>query len=193
MVIPATDVATSHQRCQEQIAMTAVLCCAGTHGDAFHTLRDAAAMLVSAGHVVHWQHGATPRIEGALNCQYLPHNELARAMREADVVITGASPGLAFQAVRAGARLVCLPRRRHFNEHVDDHQVRFAKWLAEEGYAVVVYSADEALEAVHDMGGAAIDSAYSTQAREELLRREHQFAADVLRTARAVVGRRQHA
>jgi UDP-N-acetylglucosamine transferase subunit ALG13 len=47
-------------------------------------------------------------------------------MAESDVVITHAGIGSAVSALRAGKRPVLVPRRKHFKEHIDDHQACIA-------------------------------------------------------------------
>jgi UDP-N-acetylglucosamine transferase subunit ALG13 len=69
----------------------------------------------------------------------LPADELEQLIRRADVVIGHAGPGI-LAAARAARRVpVVVPREKRFGEHVDDHQVRYARRLATEpGYEVVL-------------------------------------------------------
>jgi UDP-N-acetylglucosamine transferase subunit ALG13 len=59
----------------------------------------------------------------------VPIDEMRRAMREADVVVSHAGVGSALAAMQAGRRAVYVPRRRVHGEHVDDHQVAMAREL----------------------------------------------------------------
>ncbi|MFD2767783.1 glycosyltransferase [Micromonospora eburnea] len=81
-----------------------------------------------------WQVGSTriPRMPAGARAQ-VPYAELHQAMREADVVVTHAGVGCALAALRAGRRAVCVPRRRRYAEHVDDHQVGLARQLDRRG------------------------------------------------------------
>jgi len=66
---------------------------------------------------------------------YFSHEEIAKWNAWADLVISHASPGAVFDALRAGAQPLVVPRRRFRGEHVNDHQVEFAKRLVELGLA----------------------------------------------------------
>ncbi|WP_211241732.1 glycosyltransferase [Patulibacter minatonensis] len=86
-----------------------------------------------------WQSGSTGvgglGIEG---CESMPEDELAAAMREADVVVSHAGVGSALTALEAGRLPVLVPRLVRFGEHVDDHQNQIATELESRGLAVNV-------------------------------------------------------
>lgn len=63
----------------------------------------------------------------------VPPAELQAAMREADVVIAHAGVGATLDALRAGHRALCVPRRRAHGEQVDDHQLELAGELDRRG------------------------------------------------------------
>jgi UDP-N-acetylglucosamine transferase subunit ALG13 len=95
------------------------------------------------------QTGETPPIEG-LDCRaYLTPDELDAAMDRAIAVVCHGGPGTILQARHAGHLPVVVPRRSALGEHVDDHQVRFARWMADRGQ-VVVAEDEAALHAVLD-------------------------------------------
>jgi len=77
-----------------------------------------------------WQVGATrvARMPAGARVS-VPIDEMRRAMREADVVVSHAGVGSALAAMQAGRRAVYVPRRRLHGEHVDDHQVAMAREL----------------------------------------------------------------
>ena len=81
-----------------------------------------------------WQVGATriPRMPAGARVS-VPVEEMRRAMREADVVVSHAGVGSALAAMQAGRRAVYVPRRRVHGEHVDDHQVAMARELQRRG------------------------------------------------------------
>jgi UDP-N-acetylglucosamine transferase subunit ALG13 len=65
------------------------------------------------------------------------------AVSEAEVLILHAGAGSVIHALGAGKAPVVMARRAAFGEHVDDHQVEFARELALTGRVVVVeHSAD---------------------------------------------------
>jgi UDP-N-acetylglucosamine--N-acetylmuramyl-(pentapeptide) pyrophosphoryl-undecaprenol N-acetylglucosamine transferase len=77
-----------------------------------------------------WQVGSTV-IDGmpADARRQVPVDEMRRAMREADVVVSHAGVGSALAAMQAGRRALYVPRRRAHGEHIDDHQVAMAREL----------------------------------------------------------------
>jgi UDP-N-acetylglucosamine--N-acetylmuramyl-(pentapeptide) pyrophosphoryl-undecaprenol N-acetylglucosamine transferase len=90
--------------------------------------------IMPAGADVLWQLGDTrvePMPPGAR--REVPPAELQAAMREADVVVAHAGVGATLDALRAGHRPLCVPRRRSRGEQVDDHQVDLAQELDRRG------------------------------------------------------------
>lgn len=63
----------------------------------------------------------------------LASSELLALFDRADAVVCGAGPGTVVDALRAGVQPVVVPRRSDLGEHVDDHQVAFARVLGERG------------------------------------------------------------
>jgi UDP-N-acetylglucosamine transferase subunit ALG13 len=69
--------------------------------------------------------------ERAACFDYLPFSDMLARMQDARVVITHAGVGSVIAALTARKRPVVVPRRRCFGEAVDDHQVEFARRLAD--------------------------------------------------------------
>jgi len=85
------------------------------------------------------QHGASDvRPEGVTCIGFLPFDELVELVRRARVVVTHAGVGSIMVALSQGKRPIVVPRLSRFGEAVDDHQVPFARRLAERGLVVVV-------------------------------------------------------
>lgn len=61
----------------------------------------------------------------------LPYDALQDALRAARRVITHGGPATIMQAFAVGKVPVVVPRQSAFGEHVDDHQVRFARRVAD--------------------------------------------------------------
>lgn len=86
-----------------------------------------------------WQAGpVVVRRTDALRTDYLPHEELQSAMKFADAVVAHAGIGSALSALESGRIPVLVPRRKHFGEHVDDHQCQIASELDRRGLAIAV-------------------------------------------------------
>jgi UDP-N-acetylglucosamine transferase subunit ALG13 len=64
---------------------------------------------------------------------YLSYEEVRRAMAEAVAVVTHGGPGSVMSCRWSGKVPVVVPRRHDLGEHVDDHQVVFARRMALQG------------------------------------------------------------
>jgi len=117
-----------------------VLVTVGTHEQPFRRLLDAAADATARRPHDEWvvQFGVgswcTTR-PGVRSSRYLDADAMHRALQWADVVVGGSGPGTVFGALHAGAWPLVLGRSPAAGEHVDDHQVRFARTLGRIGYA----------------------------------------------------------
>jgi UDP-N-acetylglucosamine transferase subunit ALG13 len=69
---------------------------------------------------------------------YLAYPELLQQIRRARVVVSHAGVGSVMTVVAEGKRPVVIPRLREHGEAVDDHQVPFARRLADAGLVVLV-------------------------------------------------------
>ncbi len=80
--------------------------------------------------------------------EFLPFEEIIASIKASSVVITHGGPASIMLALAYGRVPVVVPRQRRYGEHVDDHQVVFAKKLKEVGRAVAVMEMDELLQAI---------------------------------------------
>lgn len=88
--------------------------------------------------------------------EVVPYEQLAEWAQEASVVVTHGGPGSIMLALSTGHRPIVIPRDPVFGEHVDDHQLRFAAWLATRRPITVV-------RAMADLGPAIVQSKSSTR------------------------------
>lgn len=115
-----------------------ILVSTGTNGAAFDRLLQAVpAEAIDEELVV--QRGPSALAPSNANCvDYLAYDEYLDLVRRARVVITHAGVGSVLSALMEGKRPLVMPRRARFGEAVDDHQVEFARRLAERGLVVLV-------------------------------------------------------
>lgn len=78
----------------------------------------------------------------------LPHDRLQALLDGATVVVCHGGPGIIAEARRRGLTPIVVPRRPDLHEHVDDHQVRFARWMAARGLVVCVETPERLGEAI---------------------------------------------
>lgn len=79
------------------------------------------------------QRGESSAPEHTESVAMIGYEDLVAAMAAADVVVAQGGPAAIMDARRVGHLPVVVPRRGALGEHVDDHQVRFAAWMAERG------------------------------------------------------------
>ena len=86
-----------------------------------------------AGSRVVVQHGTSPApaaAEGVEGFVSLAYSDMRRYISEAAVVVCHGGPGTIMEARRLGAEPIVVPRRHDLGEHVDNHQMHFARKLA---------------------------------------------------------------
>ncbi len=60
-----------------------------------------------------------------------PYPEMVKYVEEARIVITHGGPSSFIMPLQVGKIPIVVPRQKQFDEHVNDHQVEFAKAVAE--------------------------------------------------------------
>ena len=100
-------------------------------GYGFRRLLDRLVPLVPTDAEVLWQTGGTDVTGLGIDArERVPSEEMAAAIRDADVVVAHAGTGIALMALENGKCPILVPRRAMHGEHVDDHQLTIALELA---------------------------------------------------------------
>lgn len=66
-------------------------------------------------------------------CQWsklIPYQQMVKNVEEARIVITHGGPASFIMPLQIGKTPIVVPRQHQFNEHVNDHQVEFARNVA---------------------------------------------------------------
>lgn len=84
------------------------------------------------------QYGTSTSPAHADGHRLLGVGELGGLMQGASAIVCHGGPGTIMAARDAGVVPICVPRQRGFGEHVDDHQVRFVRRVAEDGLVTMV-------------------------------------------------------
>lgn len=83
--------------------------------------------------------------------RFLNRDEFGKITDEADIVITHGGTGAIIGAVKKGKKVIAVPRRREYGEHVDDHQLQIIEQFTELGLicpCMQINSLEAALEIV---------------------------------------------
>ena len=88
-------------------------------------------------------------------CQWsklIPYQQMIRNVADARIVITHGGPASFIMPLQIGKTPIVVPRQHQFNEHVNDHQVEFARNVAERmGNILVVEDDKQVREGVRDI------------------------------------------
>ena len=71
--------------------------------------------------------------------QMLSNDKMEQYVKEARIVITHGGPGSILLPLLNGKKPIVVPRQHKFNEHVNDHQVKFAQHLEKENTIIAIY------------------------------------------------------
>jgi UDP-N-acetylglucosamine transferase subunit ALG13 len=94
------------------------------------------------------QYGSSPAPRQAEGAAFLSHGDMQRLLADTRAVICHGGPATILEARRTGHLPIVVPRDPRLGEHVDDHQQRFARRLAEEGLIVMCESKQRLYEAL---------------------------------------------
>lgn len=157
-----------------------ILVTVGTHEQPFDRLVRAAADLVGDEPVIVQRGVSRVHPVGCEVHDWMHPADLARALREARVVVCHAGPATIFEARAAGHIPIVVPRDPAFDEHVDDHQLRFARRIT--GQARVVFDPREIAAACVGVEPGSVATTGAT-------RRTRDFAAGVEQVCRRAIAR----
>ena len=74
----------------------------------------------------------------------IPYDEMTRNVENARIVITHGGPASFIMPLQIGKTPIVVPRQKQYNEHVNDHQLEFARNVAERmGTILVVENIDK--------------------------------------------------
>lgn len=75
-----------------------------------------------------------------------PYKDMLELVRQARIVITHGGPSSFIMPLQIGKIPVVVPRKKEYNEHVNDHQVSFCRNVAERQGNIIVIEDVENLE-----------------------------------------------
>ncbi|MCD8110782.1 MAG: multidrug MFS transporter [Clostridiales bacterium] len=80
---------------------------------------------------------------------FFPYKEMISLVEKARIVITHGGPSSFVMALQVGKVPIVVPRRKEFDEHVNDHQLDFCKAVAErQGNILVVDDIEKLSETI---------------------------------------------
>lgn len=73
-----------------------------------------------------------------VHSRFFPYSEMVEYVRKARIVITHGGPSSFMMALQMGKTPIVVPRQQRFKEHVNDHQLHFARLVEEEQKTILV-------------------------------------------------------
>lgn len=70
--------------------------------------------------------------------KFLPYRDMIKYVEKADIVITHGGPSSFIMPLQVGKAPIVVPRYEKYGEHVNDHQVAFAKAVEERQKNIIV-------------------------------------------------------
>ena len=127
----------------------------GTHEQPFNRLIQEVDHLVETGVIkeeVFIQTGYS--INEPKFCQWsrlISFDQMSKFMQKADIIITHGGPATFMSAITNGKKPIVVPRQEKFGEHVNDHQVDFARNVAKRmGTIILVEDVDKLGETIEN-------------------------------------------
>jgi UDP-N-acetylglucosamine transferase subunit ALG13 len=81
---------------------------------------------------------------------FLSYAEMRSALKSAEIIIAHAGVGTLLQCLRLNKIPILFPRSASLGEHVDDHQIEFARIMEEHKKALVAYDGEQLWRIVQD-------------------------------------------
>lgn len=124
----------------------------GTHEQQFNRLVEYIDKLKSSGAIdeeVIIQTGfSTYEPKACTWSKLYPYQQMLKYVEDARIVITHGGPSSFIMPLQIGKIPIVVPRKKEFEEHVNDHQVNFCRIVAERQGNILVVEDVEKLEAV---------------------------------------------
>lgn len=82
--------------------------------------------------------------------EFIDFNEMALNIKKAEIVVSHAGVGSVILSLSLGKIPIIFPRRYDLGEHLDNHQMEFAKKIEAIQKAVVAYNGDEMIYKINN-------------------------------------------
>lgn len=95
--------------------------------------------------------------------KFMDREEFALMEGKADIVLTHGGTGAIIGAVKKGKKVIAVPRRAKYGEHVDDHQLQLLKEFEDMNIIMVCYELDDLNRVYQQIGLAKLEPYHSNQ------------------------------
>lgn len=95
--------------------------------------------------------------------KFMDREEFAEMESKADTVLTHGGTGAIIGAVKKGKKVIAVPRRAKYGEHVDDHQLQLLKEFEEMNIIMVCYELEDLNRIYEQIGLVKLEPYHSNQ------------------------------
>lgn len=132
-----------------------ILVLLGTQNNSFHRLLEKMDELIEKGVItekVMVQEGYTKYESNNMRIfDLIPQEELERYQEQADLIITHGGVGSIISSIKKGKKVIAVPRRHEYQEHVNNHQEQIVESFNKKGYIIGIKQVEELEEAIIKM------------------------------------------
>lgn len=131
-----------------------ILVLLGTQNNSFHRLLEEIDKNIQNGTIndkVIVQAGFTKYESGNMHIfDMMPLDKLNNLIDEADLVISHGGVGSMMLAIKKGKKVIAVPRRKKYGEHVNDHQLEIIDTFKKQGLIIGLNNVEELGQALKD-------------------------------------------
>ena len=127
-----------------------VLVLLGTQNNSFHRLLEEIEKNIEDGTIkeqVIVQAGYTKFKSNNMEIfDLIPKEKLEKYQEEANYIITHGGVGSIIESLKKGKKVIAIPRKQKYGEHVNDHQIDIVQTFNEKGYLIGLNDVEELKE-----------------------------------------------
>ena len=129
-----------------------ILVLLGTQNNSFHRLLEEVQKNIDNGNIkdeVIVQKGYTKFNSNDMKLyDQIPVDKMKDLIEKADLIITHGGVGSIVTSIRLGKKVIAIPRKKKYKEHVNDHQQDIIKSFNEKGYIIGLEDVEQLGEAL---------------------------------------------
>ena len=129
-----------------------VLVLLGTQNNSFHRLLEEIEKNIEDGTIkeqVIVQAGYTKFKSNNMEIfDLIPKEKLEKYQEEANYIITHGGVGSIIESLKKGKKVIAVPRKQKYGEHVNDHQIDIVQTFNEKGYLIGLNDVEELKDAI---------------------------------------------
>ena len=78
----------------------------------------------------------------------IPQEELEKYQEKADLIITHGGVGSIISSIEKGKKVIAVPRKHEYGEHVNNHQIQIVKDFNDKGYIIGIEDVEDLKDAI---------------------------------------------